>query len=145
MDGSAPLVHMSFIPEQKSKEEEEEDDDDDSRRGFHRHGSVHGRQAAGSHPPNQTSSSSSSSRVTRSETTPGWIRYSHVLRFSKRGAVKAVPESCSAYNPNGAMRGLLRPRGKAPSKASLSRVFPNPRRYRRRGVGLQEEVEEGEP
>lgn len=32
-------------------------------------------------------------------TTLGRILYNQVLEFSVRGAVKAVPESCSAYNP----------------------------------------------
>ncbi|CFP61785.1 Uncharacterised protein [Bordetella pertussis] len=31
--------------------------------------------------------------------TPGRMRYSQERRFSARGAVKAVPDSCSAYRP----------------------------------------------
>ncbi|MNS65315.1 hypothetical protein D3C72_984750 [compost metagenome] len=60
---------------------------------------------------------------------PGRMRYSQERRFSLRGAVKAVPESCSAYRPYGHCCGELRPTGSAPGKASVAQSLPKPVRY----------------
>src|SRR5690606_11320126 len=57
------------------------------------------------------------------------IRYSQLRRFSLRGAVNAVPLSCSAYNPCATRCGEFRPTGNAPSSASVSNEFPNPDWY----------------
>lgn len=47
------------------------------------------------------------------------MRYSHDCWFLCRGAVKAVPESFSAYRPSGGFCGELAPIGSAPSTASV--------------------------
>jgi hypothetical protein len=52
-----------------------------------------------------------------------------VLRFSARGAVNAVPESTSVYRPSGGRCGELRPTGRAPLTASVSKVLPKPLWY----------------
>lgn len=52
--------------------------------------------------------------------------YIHVLWFSARGAVNAVPESTSAYSPLGARCGEFCPTGSAPRTASLLKVLPKP-------------------
>jgi hypothetical protein len=57
----------------------------------------------------------------------GMIRYTQVRRATARGWVNAVPLICSAYKPNGARCGELRPWGTAPGTASLTNSFPNPR------------------
>ena len=57
------------------------------------------------------------------------MRYSHVRWFSERGAVNAVPDTCSVYRLNGTNRGLFRPTGSEPATTSLSNALPNPRRY----------------
>jgi hypothetical protein len=49
-----------------------------------------------------------------------------VRRFSARGAVKALPDSSSAYSPCGARCGLLRPTGSAPGTASVANWLPKP-------------------
>src|SRR5690606_9065780 len=59
----------------------------------------------------------------------GRIRYSQLRRFSLRGAVNAVPLSCSAYSPCATRCGEFRPTGNAPSSASVSNEFPNPDWY----------------
>src|SRR5690348_1766876 len=41
----------------------------------------------------------------------GRRRYSHERRLAERGAVKAEPESCSAYRPNGTFCGEFWPCG----------------------------------
>src|SRR5574340_444041 len=58
----------------------------------------------------------------------GRRRYSQVLRFSARGAVNAVPERTSGYNPLGGRRGELRT-GSAPAIASELNELPKPFRY----------------
>jgi hypothetical protein len=50
------------------------------------------------------------------------MRYSHVCLFSCLGAVKLVPDSFSAYNPDGGFCGLLCPTGNAPG--TLSDLLP---------------------
>jgi hypothetical protein len=57
------------------------------------------------------------------------MRYNHERRFAARGAVNAVPENCSAYNPNGQRCGELRPWGSAPAKASVANSLPKPLKY----------------
>lgn len=57
------------------------------------------------------------------------IRYSHVRRLSHRGAVYAVPESLSAYSPQGARRGLFRPWCNDRGCANDSMWLPNPGWY----------------
>jgi hypothetical protein len=59
-------------------------------------------------------------------TAAGRIRYSHVRRFAPRGAVNAVPESCSAYSPNGQRCGEFCPTGNAPGSASVANSLPKP-------------------
>src|SRR5690606_38288396 len=59
----------------------------------------------------------------------GRIRYSQVRRLLARGAVKAVPEICSAYSPYGHFCGEFLPTGKAPGSASVANSFPNPLMY----------------
>jgi len=54
------------------------------------------------------------------------MRYNQERRFEARGAVKAVPDSCSAYRPYGQRCGEFCPAGKAPGNASLENAFPNP-------------------
>src|SRR3546814_7910723 len=49
----------------------------------------------------------------------GRIRYSQLRRFWPRGAVNAVPDSCSAYSPCATLCGELRPCGSAPGTASV--------------------------
>jgi hypothetical protein len=61
-------------------------------------------------------------------TAAGRIRYSHARRLWPRGAVNAVPDSCSAYSPYGARCGELRPCGSAPGSASVANSFPKPLR-----------------
>lgn len=51
-----------------------------------------------------------------------------LLWLSFRGAVKEVPEICSAYRPNGQMRGLFWVSGRAPGSASDDKWFPKPER-----------------
>lgn len=46
--------------------------------------------------------------------------------LSLRGAVKAVPEICSAQRPQGQTRGLFCPLGRAPGIASDEKWFPKP-------------------
>ena len=58
--------------------------------------------------------------------TDGRMRYNHERLLWSRGAVKAVPESCSAYKPYGQRCGLFWPNGKAPFNASELMVLPNP-------------------
>src|SRR5690606_19979356 len=62
-------------------------------------------------------------------TAAGRIRYSQLRRLAARGAVKAVPLSCSAYKPYGHFCGEFRPAGKAPGSASVANSFPNPLKY----------------
>ena len=57
------------------------------------------------------------------------MRYSQERRLAARGAVKAVPENCSAYNPKGQRCGELRPCGSAPASASLANSLPKPLMY----------------
>ena len=59
-------------------------------------------------------------------TAPGRMRYSHERRLCARGAVKAVPESCSAYRPYGAFCGEFWPCGTAPGRASVANSLPKP-------------------
>src|ERR1700730_5464506 len=61
--------------------------------------------------------------------TAGRMRYSQERRFACRGAVNAVPENCSAYNPKGQRCGELRPCGSAPGSASLANSLPKPLEY----------------
>ena len=56
----------------------------------------------------------------------GRMRYSHERRFCARGAVKAVPDNCSAYRPRGACCGEFCPCGKAPDTASVANSLPKP-------------------
>ena len=56
----------------------------------------------------------------------GRIRYSQLRRLLCRGAVKAVPLTCSAYRPYGAFCGELRPTGRAPGNASVANSLPKP-------------------
>ena len=56
----------------------------------------------------------------------GRIRYSQLRRFCARGAVKAVPDSCSAYSPCATCCGELRPTGRVPASASLANSLPKP-------------------
>ena len=56
----------------------------------------------------------------------GRMRYSHERRFCARGAVKAVPDSCSAYRPSGERCGEFCPCGKAPAMASVANSLPKP-------------------
>ena len=56
----------------------------------------------------------------------GRMRYSQVRRLAARGAVKAVPLSCSAYRPSGATWGELRPTGSAPAMASVAHSLAKP-------------------
>jgi hypothetical protein len=58
--------------------------------------------------------------------TDGRMRYNHERLLWSRGAVKAVPESCSAYKPYGQRCGLFWPNGNAPFNASELMVLPNP-------------------
>jgi hypothetical protein len=58
--------------------------------------------------------------------TLGTRRYIQVRRFSARGAVKALPDSSSAYRPCATRCGLLRPTGSAPGTASLANWLPKP-------------------
>ncbi len=51
----------------------------------------------------------------------GRMRYSQLRRLSARGAVKAVPEYCSAYSPYGQRCGEFRPSGRAPGSASVAK------------------------
>src|SRR5262245_10402205 len=53
-------------------------------------------------------------------TAPGRMRYSHERRLWARGAVKAVPDNCSAYRPYGARCGEFWPTGSAPGSASVA-------------------------
>ncbi len=59
-------------------------------------------------------------------TAAGRIRYSHERRLCARGAVKAVPESCSAYRPYGARCGEFCPTGSAPGSASVANSLAKP-------------------
>ena len=54
------------------------------------------------------------------------MRYSQERRLAARGAVNAVPESCSAYKPYATRCGELRPTGKAPGKASVVHSLAKP-------------------
>ena len=56
----------------------------------------------------------------------GRIRYSQLRRFWWRGAVNAVPLTCSAYRPCATRCGELRPSGKVPAMASLANSLPKP-------------------
>lgn len=56
--------------------------------------------------------------------TLGRMRYSQDRRFCARGAVKAVPLSCSAYRPYGQTRGLFCPCGSAFGRASDCASLP---------------------
>ena len=59
------------------------------------------------------------------------MRYSHERVFSVRGAVNALPESCSAYSPWGHFCGEFCPTGRAFGKRASSELKcdPNPDRY----------------
>jgi hypothetical protein len=59
-------------------------------------------------------------------TAAGRIRYSQLRRFVWRGAVNAVPESCSAYRPCATRCGEFCPCGSAPAIASLANSLPKP-------------------
>jgi hypothetical protein len=59
----------------------------------------------------------------------GRIRYSQLRRLCARGAVNAVPDSCSAYSPYGGRCGELRCAGSAPGSASVANSLPKPPRY----------------
>src|SRR5688572_32555789 len=59
----------------------------------------------------------------------GRRRYSQLRRFSRRGAVNAVPLSCSAYRPCATFCGELRPIGNAPATPSVANSLPNPDWY----------------
>lgn len=61
--------------------------------------------------------------------TDGRTRYSHARWLRWRGAVKALPDSCSAYRPYGQRWGAFWPTGSAPGSASLACSAPNPDRY----------------
>ena len=56
----------------------------------------------------------------------GRMRYSQLRRLLPRGAVKAVPVSCSAYSPCATCCGELRPTGKVPGTASVANSLPKP-------------------
>ncbi len=66
-------------------------------------------------------------------TTDGRMRYAHVRRFCKRGAVNGVPLNCSVYKPSGAFCGEFCPFGSAPRSASLANSLPKPLMYFRSG------------
>src|SRR5690606_41657918 len=55
--------------------------------------------------------------------------YTTLFRSSLRGAVNAVPLSCSAYSPCATRCGELRPTGSVPATASVANVLPNPDWY----------------
>src|SRR5690606_22563731 len=59
----------------------------------------------------------------------GRIRYSQLRRFCARGAVKAVPEICSAYSPWATRCGEFWPSGSVPGMASLANSLPKPVMY----------------
>src|SRR5690606_26960877 len=59
----------------------------------------------------------------------GRMRYSQLRRLAWRGAVNAVPVSCSAYRPWATFCGELRPAGSAPATASVANSLPNPDMY----------------
>src|ERR1700689_3612782 len=61
--------------------------------------------------------------------TEGRILYNQERRLTCRGAVNAVPENCSAYNPYGQRCGELRPGGSAPDSASVANSLPKPLWY----------------
>jgi hypothetical protein len=58
--------------------------------------------------------------------TAGRIRYSQLRRLLPRGAVKAVPVSCSAYRPWATFCGEFCPTGSAPATASVANSLPKP-------------------
>ncbi|MNV75321.1 hypothetical protein D3C71_1686000 [compost metagenome] len=58
--------------------------------------------------------------------TAGRMRYSQLRRLLPRGAVNAVPVSCSAYRPCATRCGELRPTGKVPGTASVANSLPKP-------------------
>ena len=60
--------------------------------------------------------------------TLGWRRYIQVRRLSARGAVKALPETCSAYSPKATCCGEFWPCGSAPPTASVACSLPKPAR-----------------
>src|SRR5580693_5425147 len=57
------------------------------------------------------------------------MRYSQERRLAARGAVKAVPENCSAYKPKGQRCGEFCPWGSAPASASVANSLPKPLMY----------------
>src|ERR1700685_3035228 len=57
------------------------------------------------------------------------MRDNQERRVACRGAVNAVPENCSAYNPKGPRCGELRPAGSAPGSASVANSLPKPLWY----------------
>src|SRR5690606_13602804 len=59
----------------------------------------------------------------------GRIRYSQLRRLLPRGAVNALPVSCSAYRPCATFCGELRPTGRVPAIASVANSLPNPDMY----------------
>lgn len=69
--------------------------------------------------------------------TDGRIRYSHVRLLLPRGTVNAVPDSCSAYRPQGHCCGLFWS-GRAPGQrgSSDSNSEPKPLRYCRPDVSI---------
>ncbi|KAG1080290.1 hypothetical protein G6F35_017632 [Rhizopus arrhizus] len=58
--------------------------------------------------------------------TAGRIRYSQLRRLLPRGAVNAVPVSCSAYRPWATFCGEFCPTGSAPATASVANSLPKP-------------------
>ena len=58
--------------------------------------------------------------------TAGRMRYSQLRRLAPRGAVNALPVSCSAYRPWATRCGELRPTGRVPGTASVANSLPKP-------------------
>jgi hypothetical protein len=79
--------------------------------------------------PAAPSSPACASGAAGPRTTDGRTRYSHERWFLARGAVKAVPDSCSATKPYAHTCGLLQPTGSAPGSASLANELPKPELY----------------
>src|SRR5690554_2902107 len=75
----------------------------------------------------------------------GRIRYSQLRRLAWRGAVNAVPVSCSAYSPCATRCGELRPTGSAPSTASVANSLPNPDMYPFTAVSVSSVVKRSAP
>jgi hypothetical protein len=59
-------------------------------------------------------------------TTEGCVRWSQLRWLEWRGTVKAVPDNCSAYKPNGQRCGLLPLSGSVPGSASVENSLPKP-------------------